>query len=121
MDSDRPHLPKLLAHLAWLLPLASFALIVLFGPRMGKAGKAGRLRWPRRRSRSCVLSLIALFGVWLPKHGPLAPEHHAEAPAARRSSDRREPKPHAAGEQPRPSDAGGGAEKRAGPKITPAQ
>ena len=31
-------LPKLLA-LAWLLPLASFTLIVFFGPRMGHAGK----------------------------------------------------------------------------------
>ena len=31
-------LPLLLA-LAWLLPLASFALIVLFGPRMGWSGK----------------------------------------------------------------------------------
>ena len=30
-------LPKLLA-LAWLLPLASFTLIVFFGPRMGHAG-----------------------------------------------------------------------------------
>ena len=28
----------MLLGLAWLLPLASFALIVLFGPRMGKAG-----------------------------------------------------------------------------------
>ena len=33
-------LPKLLA-IAWLLPLASFVLILLFGPRMGKAGKGG--------------------------------------------------------------------------------
>ena len=36
-------LPLLLG-LAWLLPLASFALIVLFGPRMGKAGHVRRLR-----------------------------------------------------------------------------
>ena len=31
-------LPVLLG-LAWLLPLASFAVIVLFGPRMGKHGE----------------------------------------------------------------------------------
>ncbi len=56
-------LPKLLGA-AWLVPLASFALIVFFGPRMGKAGKlAGHLATAAILS-SCVLSMIALFGVW---------------------------------------------------------
>jgi len=31
-------LPRLLA-LAWLLPLGSFALVVFFGPRMGRGGR----------------------------------------------------------------------------------
>ena len=35
-------LPKLLG-LAWLLPLASFALIVLWGRRMGRGGEVRRL------------------------------------------------------------------------------
>ena len=33
------HLLPLLLVIAWLLPLASFTAIVLFGPRMGKAGR----------------------------------------------------------------------------------
>ena len=36
-DELRATLPILLG-LAWLLPLGSFALILFFGPRMGKAG-----------------------------------------------------------------------------------
>ena len=64
-------LPKLYA-IAWLVPLASFALIVLFGPRMGKAGsKAGWLATGAILT-SCALSLFALFFVWLP-HYKLAP------------------------------------------------
>jgi NADH-quinone oxidoreductase subunit L len=69
-------LPKLLA-IAWLLPLASFVLILLFGPRMGKAGKGGGYLATAAIGSSCVLSFVALFGVWLPKHGPMPPEHHA--------------------------------------------
>ncbi|HEV3137436.1 MAG TPA: hypothetical protein VGZ26_06020, partial [Pirellulales bacterium] len=60
-------LPKLLG-LAWLLPLASFVLIVFFGPRMGKAGsKAGYLATGAILA-SCLLSLFSLFCVWLPKY-----------------------------------------------------
>ncbi len=70
-------LPKLLA-IAWLLPLASFALILLFGPRMGKAGKGGGYLATAAIGTSCLLSLIALFGVWLPTHGPLPPAGHHE-------------------------------------------
>jgi NADH-quinone oxidoreductase subunit L len=77
-------LPTLLL-VAWLLPLASFALIVLFGPRMGKAGvRAGHLATAAILA-SAVLSFVALFGCWLPAH-PLADaghgdEHHAAAAA----------------------------------------
>jgi len=72
---DPTALPKLLAT-AWLLPLASFVLILLFGPRMGKAGKGGGYLATLAIASSCLLSLVALFGVWLPTHGPLPPEHH---------------------------------------------
>jgi NADH:ubiquinone oxidoreductase subunit 5 (subunit L)/multisubunit Na+/H+ antiporter MnhA subunit len=61
-------LPKLLA-MAWLLPLASFTLIVLFGPRMGKHGHHAGTLATAAIGGSCLLSLVALFGVWLPKHG----------------------------------------------------
>ena len=74
-------LPKLLA-IAWLLPLASFALIVLFGPRMGKAGIGAGWLATLAIGSSCVLSLVALFGVWLPHHGAMPPEHHGGHAAA---------------------------------------
>jgi NADH-quinone oxidoreductase subunit L len=61
---------------AWLLPLASFTLIVLFGPAMGRAGRhAGHLA-SGAIAAACVLSLVALLGVWLPNH-PLP--RHADA------------------------------------------
>ena len=59
MDDLATTLPLLLG-LAWLLPLASFALIVLFGPRMGKRGAAAGYRGHRRPSGlGFVLSLVA--------------------------------------------------------------
>src|SRR5689334_8984562 len=71
-------LPKLLG-LAWLLPLASFTLIVFFGPRMGKHGaKAGYLATGAILT-SCLLSLFALLFVWLPNYGLPVPVHHEAA------------------------------------------
>jgi NADH:ubiquinone oxidoreductase subunit 5 (subunit L)/multisubunit Na+/H+ antiporter MnhA subunit len=68
-------LPVLLG-LAWLVPLASFTLIVFFGPRMGKHGSgAGKLA-TAAIATSCALSLFALFAVWLPSYD-MPPEHHA--------------------------------------------
>jgi len=49
---------------AWLLPLLSFAAIVLFGPRMGKAGRGAGLVATGAIGASCVLSLAALVA-WL--------------------------------------------------------
>ena len=69
-------LPLLLLF-AWLLPLASFTLIVFAGPRLGRAGyKAGYVA-TGAIGTSFVLSLIAL-GSWL-WHHPLAASHHGEA------------------------------------------
>ncbi|MEX0977999.1 MAG: NADH-quinone oxidoreductase subunit L, partial [Pirellulales bacterium] len=77
MDPDRT-LPILFG-LAWLLPLASFALIVLFGPRMGKAGiRAGYVATGAILA-SFVLSAFALFFVWLPNYDLPAEEHPAAA------------------------------------------
>ncbi|MEX0678622.1 MAG: NADH-quinone oxidoreductase subunit L [Pirellulales bacterium] len=65
--------------LAWLLPLVSFALIVLFGPRMGKAGiKAGYVATGAILA-SFVLSAFALFFVWLPNYDLPAEAHPATA------------------------------------------
>ncbi|MBI2826051.1 MAG: NADH-quinone oxidoreductase subunit L [Planctomycetia bacterium] len=55
-------LPLLLG-LAWLLPLASFALIVLVGPKMGKAGVLAAYVATGAILTSFVLSVIA-FGIW---------------------------------------------------------
>ncbi len=38
MDAYAAETLSMLLGAAWLLPLASFAVIVLFGPRMGKHG-----------------------------------------------------------------------------------
>lgn len=62
-------LPKLLGT-AWLLPLASFVLIVFFGRRMGHGGKGAGYLATAAIVSSFVLSLSALF-CWLHVH-PLA-------------------------------------------------
>ncbi len=59
-------LPTLLG-LAWLLPLASFALIVFFGKRMGHGGKAAGLLATGAIVAAFVLSLLALI-CWLDIH-----------------------------------------------------
>ncbi len=60
---------------AWLLPLASFALIVLFGPRMGKAGRYAGYVAAGAIIIAFVLSFVALCG-WI-LHHPLSSPHHA--------------------------------------------
>jgi len=60
--SPAESLPLLLG-LAWLLPLASFALIVLFGPKMGKAGILASYVATGAILGSFLLSLTA-FGIW---------------------------------------------------------
>ncbi len=53
---------------AWLVPLASFVLIVLFGKYMGPHGKAAGYLSVLAIVTSAIFSLIAMFGVWLPNH-----------------------------------------------------
>src|ERR1700682_733263 len=74
-------LPNLLA-IAWLLPLASFTLIVFLGPRMGHAGKHAGTVATGAILASCLLSLVALFGVWLPHHGTGVARGHGGEHAA---------------------------------------
>jgi proton-translocating NADH-quinone oxidoreductase chain L len=80
MDPDST-LPLLLG-LAWLLPLASFTLILFFGPRMGKAGLGAGYLATGAILASCLLSLFALFFVWLPHHGVPEPIQHAAGAAS---------------------------------------
>ncbi|MBN2578667.1 MAG: NADH-quinone oxidoreductase subunit L [Pirellulales bacterium] len=61
-------LPRLLAA-AWLLPLASFAGIVFFGPRLGKGGKGSGYVATGAILLAFVLSATALV-LWL-SHSPL--------------------------------------------------
>ena len=63
---------------AWLLPLASFVLIVLFGKYMGHHGKGAGYLAVLAIVTSALFSLIAMFGVWLPNHAFLEQEHHGE-------------------------------------------
>ena len=70
--------------LAWLLPLASFAAIVLFGPRMGRGGRGAGYLAIGAIGGACALSLVALIA-WLIAHTPGAEGHgalHAVAPVA---------------------------------------
>lgn len=72
-------LPLLLG-LAWLLPLASFVLIVFFGPRMGRSGRYAAHLATTAIVTSFVLSVTAL-SLWL-LHTPTASGHDAHAAAA---------------------------------------
>jgi NADH-quinone oxidoreductase subunit L len=69
-------LPALLL-VAWLLPLASFTLIVLAGPKLGPAGKMAGFVATGAIVTAFVLSMIALFAVWLPAYPPTADLGHA--------------------------------------------
>jgi NADH:ubiquinone oxidoreductase subunit 5 (subunit L)/multisubunit Na+/H+ antiporter MnhA subunit len=76
-------LPMLLA-LAWLLPLASFVLIVLVGPRLGRAGRGAGFVATGAIVAAFLISLFAL-GLWL-SQPPLAaspepPAAHGHLPA----------------------------------------
>jgi NADH-quinone oxidoreductase subunit L len=70
-------LPVLLG-IAWLLPLASFVLIVFAGPRMGPHGKyAGHLATAAIVG-AFILSLVALVS-WVSQHPPSAAAEHQVA------------------------------------------
>ncbi len=74
-------LPVLLG-LAWLVPLASFTLIVLFGPRMGKAGIGAGYLATGAILTSAILSSFSLFFVWIPAYDMPEPSHPVAADSA---------------------------------------
>ncbi len=83
MTANSNLIPSLLG-LAWLLPLASFVLIVFFGPRMGKAGKHAALVATAAIATAFALSFAALV-LWLLQNPLSAPNpggHAAERVAA---------------------------------------
>ncbi|MGA2035951.1 MAG: proton-conducting transporter membrane subunit [Thermoguttaceae bacterium] len=69
-------LPALLG-LAWLLPLVSFTLIVLLGPRMGRGGRGAGYLATLAIILAFALSLVALVG-WISTPSPSP----GQAPAA---------------------------------------
>ena len=79
---DINSLLPLLLGLAWLLPLASFTLIVLFGPRMGRNGYYAAFVATTAIVAGFFLSLTALI-LWI-YNNPLSAGHgeHAAAPLA---------------------------------------
>jgi NADH:ubiquinone oxidoreductase subunit 5 (subunit L)/multisubunit Na+/H+ antiporter MnhA subunit len=64
--------------LAWLLPLASFTLIVFFGPRMGKHGFLASYVATGAIGCGFLLSIISL-GAWLYEFGTHAPGHESSS------------------------------------------
>jgi len=66
-------LPLLLG-LAWLVPLASFVVILFFGPRLGHHGRNAAWVATAAIVTSFVLSLAA-FVTWLGAHPVAAPAH----------------------------------------------
>ena len=112
-------LPKLLLF-AWLLPLASFTLIVFFGARMGKAGRGAGVLATVAIGLSCLLSLTALVGVWLPNHGVRAPgaaEHHAAVETEAATEVVRGQDDHAAHEATDSHDTGHSDDSHAGHAV----
>jgi NADH-quinone oxidoreductase subunit L len=94
------HIPNLLL-IAWLAPLVSFALIVFFGPRLGKAGVFAGWVATGAIVLAGVLSLAAMF-LWLGENKLPATEHH-DAAAEKAHDDhaaeaKHEPKPYRQGE-----------------------
>src|SRR5687768_7995948 len=72
-------LPVLLG-IAWLLPLASFVLIVFFGPRLGPHGRyAGHVATAAILG-AFLLSVVALGG-WISQN-PIGDTEHADAIAS---------------------------------------
>lgn len=81
MEHAAQLLPNVLA-VAWLLPLVSFAILVFFGPRLGPHGKFSAWLATGSIVAGFLLSLFALFALWLPAH-PLidaGPGHAAQKP-----------------------------------------
>jgi NADH:ubiquinone oxidoreductase subunit 5 (subunit L)/multisubunit Na+/H+ antiporter MnhA subunit len=73
---DLARILPLLLGTAWLLPLGSFTLIVLLGPRMGKGGRCAAYVATGAILLSLVLSTGALVG-WLAAHPLQAASHGA--------------------------------------------
>ena len=71
-------IPMLLGF-AVLLPLISFVVILVAGPKMGKAGSAAGWVATLAIVGAGVLSFASLIG-WLNTFPIAAAEHHAEAP-----------------------------------------
>src|SRR5690242_6642700 len=69
-------LPTLLG-IAWLLPLASFVLILFFGKHMGSHGKGAPFVACGAIIGAFLLSAVSLCG-WLGEH-PLSAAHHEAA------------------------------------------
>jgi NADH:ubiquinone oxidoreductase subunit 5 (subunit L)/multisubunit Na+/H+ antiporter MnhA subunit len=78
---DIGKLLPLLLGAAWLLPLASFTLIVFFGPRMGKHGSKAAWVATGAILLSFVLSITA-FGAWLTNFGTTGAATHGGEPAS---------------------------------------
>ena len=67
---------------AVLLPLLSFFVILIMGPRMGTSGRNAGYLAASAIAFAAVLSFFSLLVVWLPNHWPASSSHHGEEHAA---------------------------------------
>src|SRR4051812_41631552 len=74
----QPQLLPWLLCIAWLLPLVSFGIIVLIGPRMGKHGILSSYVATGAILGSFALSLLALV-IWVASFGIWGSESHEPA------------------------------------------
>ena len=81
-------LPQLLG-IAWLLPLASFVLILFFGPKMGPHGRNAAWVATAAIVTSLVLSLVA-FVSWLGAHPVTAVHHGGDHDPEHREAEQRQ-------------------------------
>jgi len=87
MEAANFWLPFLLG-LAVVLPLASFFAILVFGPRMGKAGESAGYLATGAIGFAAVLSFVSLFVFWMPNHPPGAGTEGGHASETHATADR---------------------------------
>ncbi len=106
-------LPILLG-IAVLLPLVSFVSILIFGPKMGHAGRCAGYVATSAIGLAGLLSFVALFACWIPHHPRNAGATHASASGHESPSHGEAAAAEVEGASPHEADAAEAAGHKAG-------